>query len=110
MFIADIRQDTIDLVNVIKTDTSSYRADNVSKTKCPACGKNMLLVNGKRGKVLACPDRNCGYRQEENEDIFSRKGNSRATQRLIAQYSDQEELGTSLGEKLKAAMEKKNSG
>lgn len=109
-FITDIRQDTIELVNVIKTDTTIYRADNVSKTKCPACGKNMLLVNGKRGKVLACPDRNCGYRQEENEDIFSRKGNSRATQRLIAQYSDQEELGTSLGDKLKAAMEKKNSG
>ncbi len=108
-FISDIRQDTIELVNVIKTDTTSYRADNVSKTKCPACGKNMLLVNGKRGKALACPDRNCGYRQAENEDIFSRKGNNRATQRLIAQYSDQEELGTSLGDKLKAAMEKKNS-
>lgn len=108
-FIADIRKDTIELVNVIKMDTTTYRADNVSKTKCPACGKNMLLVNGKRGKVLACPDRNCGHRQAENEDVFGRKGNSRATQRLIAQYSDQEELGTSLGEKLKAAMEKKNS-
>jgi len=107
-FIADIRQDAARLVQSVKSDTATYKADNVSKTKCPVCGRYMLIVSGKRGRMLACPERSCGYRQPEKEDPFGRLGgSSRATRRLIDQYSDNEELGTNLGELLKAAMAKK---
>ena len=96
-----------------RIDSSEYKATNISKSKCPACGKNMLLVNGKRGKMLVCPDRNCGHRQPEKEaevDIFRKNKNTeRVNQKLIAQYSDKGELGQSLGDKLKAALEKKES-
>ena len=30
---------------------------------CPDCGKFLLLVKGKRGEMLVCPDRECGYRK-----------------------------------------------
>lgn len=106
-FINDIRQDATHLVENIKADASTYKADNVTRTKCPVCGRYMLLVNGKRGKMLACPERSCGYRQPEKEDFDRLGGSSRATRRLIAQYSDQEEIGTNLGDLLKAALEQK---
>ena len=38
------------------TPTTTRRA-------CPDCGKFLLLVKGKRGEMLVCPDRECGYRK-----------------------------------------------
>jgi DNA topoisomerase-3 len=111
-FMANIRQNTIELVKSIITDTTTvYKADNVSKTKCPGCGKFMLLVNGKRGKMLVCQDRACGYRQPEKQDdsgYRSSKSSGRINQKIIARYSDQGALGNNLGELLKAALGKEN--
>lgn len=108
-FMADIRKNTVELVESVQADAATYKADNVSRTKCPLCGRYMLIVNGKRGRMLACPERSCGHRQPEKENPYGRMGgSSRATQKLIAQYSDKEELGTNLGDLLKAALEKKN--
>jgi len=107
-FMTAIRKDTATLVKSVRSDTAVYKADNVSKSKCPLCGRLMLVVNGRKGKMLACPDRSCGYRQPEKEDYHSgRGGSSRATQRLIAQHSDTEEIGTNLGDLFKAALAKK---
>lgn len=109
--IAGIREDAVNMVREVLQASGEYTPTNVSKTKCPACGKNLLLVNSRKGKMLVCPDRNCGHRQpekEKDEDIFRRSKNTqRVNQKLIAQYSDKEELGQSLGDKLKAALEKK---
>ncbi|KJS16963.1 MAG: DNA topoisomerase III [Peptococcaceae bacterium BRH_c4b] len=110
-FIKGIRENTVELVQSVTTDTSVYKADNISKTKCPACGKYMLLVKGKRGKMLVCQDRNCGHRQPEKEGNFgfaSSKRASQVNQKLIAQYSDQGSIGNSLGDLLKAAMNKED--
>jgi DNA topoisomerase-3 len=106
-FIADIRRDTSELVEAVKNSQTVYKADNISKSKCPQCGKFMLIVNGKRGRMLSCPDRDCGHRQPEKENPYGYKGESRANQKLIARYSDQEELGTNLGDLFKAALAKK---
>lgn len=107
-FINDIRKEAAEMVAKVKDDAGVYKADNVSKTKCPRCGRPMLIVNGKRGRMLSCPDRSCGHRQPEKEDLSGRLGgSSRATKRLIEQYSDKEELGTNLGDLLKAALEEK---
>ncbi|MGE5653572.1 MAG: DNA topoisomerase, partial [Bacillota bacterium] len=108
-FMAEIRQHAAKLVQSVVSDTATYHPDNVTKTKCPACGKYMLLVKGKRGKMLVCPDRVCGYRQPEREEtgVFkSSRKDQRVNQRLIAEYSDQGSIGTNLGDLLKAALEK----
>ncbi len=111
-FIEGIRRSAREMIKDIQQDNSEYKPDNVTKSKCPACGKNMLLVQGKKGKMLVCPDRSCGHRQPEkvsNDDIFKKDRNSaRINQKLIRQYSDNEQFGTSLGDLLKAAMNEKD--
>ncbi|MDD4239557.1 MAG: DNA topoisomerase III [Desulfotomaculaceae bacterium] len=111
-FMADIRQSATELVKSVIADNAIYKADNISKTKCPVCGKFMLLVNGKRGRMLSCQDRACGHRQPEKQDDFgykSSKSASRVNQKLIAQYSDQNSIGNNLGDLLKAALEKEKT-
>jgi DNA topoisomerase-3 len=110
-FLASIRQHAEELVKGVRLDSATvYHPDNVSKTKCPACGKFMLLVSGKRGQMLICPDRECGHRQPVDEGRFggfkSSERDSRINQKLIAQYSDQEAIGSNLGELLQAALNK----
>ncbi|MEN6325420.1 MAG: DNA topoisomerase III [Syntrophomonas sp.] len=107
-FINDIRHDTAQLVETVRNEAAVYKADNISKVKCPLCNRYMLIVNGKRGRMLACPDRSCGHRQPEKEDAFGKLGSSsRHNQKLIAQYSDKGELGSNLGELFQAALAKK---
>lgn len=112
-FIKTIRQSAREMVQGVKDDTAVYTATNVTKSKCPACGKNMLIVKGKRGKMLVCPDRSCGHRQPEKENdnlsLGSSKRARQMNQKLINQYSDKEDIGQNLGEMLRAAMEKKQS-
>ena len=50
-------------VTEIKTDDKKFKHDNVTGKTCPDCGKLLLEVNGKRGKMLVCQDRECGYRK-----------------------------------------------
>ncbi|MCL2336998.1 MAG: DNA topoisomerase 3, partial [Firmicutes bacterium] len=109
-FIKDIRENTGRLVRSVAMDTAVYKADNISKTKCPACGKYMLLVKGKRGKMLVCQDRECGHRQPANDNLAgftSSKWASRTNEKLIAKYSDQNAIGSSLGDLLKEALVRK---
>ncbi|BCN28845.1 DNA topoisomerase III [Anaeromicropila herbilytica] len=54
---------TKELVEEIKVGTGTFRHDNLTNTKCPDCGKRMLLVNGKNSKMLVCQDRECGHRE-----------------------------------------------
>jgi DNA topoisomerase-3 len=63
MFINDIKGYTKTVVHEIKNSTKKYKHDNVTGTKCPDCGKLMLEVNGKKGKMLVCQDRECGNRK-----------------------------------------------
>ena len=63
VFINDIKGYTKTVVYEIKNSTKKYKHDNVTGTKCPDCGKLMLEVNGKKGKMLVCQDRECGTRK-----------------------------------------------
>lgn len=62
-FISEIEDYTKSLIQEIKTGNGTFRHDNLSRTKCPQCGKYMLEVSGKHGKMLVCQDRECGYRE-----------------------------------------------
>ncbi|WP_419884039.1 DNA topoisomerase III [Peribacillus sp. B-H-3] len=68
-FISEMKAYAKDIVTGIKNSSKKFKHDNLTGTKCPDCGKLMLEVNGKKGKMLVCQDRECGYR----------KGVSRAT-------------------------------
>lgn len=111
-FLQGIRKNAVEMVNAVRSATMDYHHDNVSKIKCPVCGKFMLVVNAKKGKMLVCSDPACGHRQPEKQDdndIFKKGKNSgRLNQKLIRQYSDKEEINQSLGDLLKAALEEKN--
>ena len=62
-FIQDIKAYTSDLVSAIKSSQEKFVHDNKSGQKCPECGKHLLEVKGKRGTLLICEDRACGYRE-----------------------------------------------
>lgn len=110
-FMADIRDNAVKLVASIKADTATYRADNISKTRCPLCGKYMLFISAKKGKMLACSDRACGHRQPEKmDDIFQSRpsrGESRKNKALIERYSGRAKAETNIGELLKEALRKR---
>ena len=62
-FIRDIEAYTEELIRQIRTADGQFRHDNLTNTKCPRCGKQMLAVNGKNSRMLVCQDRECGYRE-----------------------------------------------
>jgi DNA topoisomerase III len=63
VFTDEIRGYATRLVSGVIASNANYHHDNATRTPCPQCGKFMLEINGKRGKMLVCPDRECGYRQ-----------------------------------------------
>ncbi len=62
-FTNEMRAYAKEIVSEIKNSSEKFRHDNVTRTKCPECGKFLLEVNGKKGKMLICQDRECGYRK-----------------------------------------------
>ena len=62
-FIAEMRSYATALVGAVKTSETKYKHDNMTREPCPECGKYLLEVNGKKGKMLVCQDRECGYRK-----------------------------------------------
>lgn len=144
-FLTGIRAQTARFVSQVITSDKAYKPHNLTHTKCPDCGNNMMEVKGKRGKMLVCPDRECGFRKSaepalsnkrcaichkkmeihdgkagkyfkcrtcnavEKLDPQSSRGGKVSRQqqaRLVQQYSDNVSIGSSLGDALKAALEK----
>jgi DNA topoisomerase-3 len=62
-FITGIRSYAAQLVTTVAGGTHTFRHDNLTRVKCPQCGKFLLQVKGKRGEMYVCQDRECGYRQ-----------------------------------------------
>lgn len=75
VFINEMKEHTKEIVAEIKSSNKKYKHDNISTKPCPDCGKPMLEVNGKRGKMLVCQDRECGHRKN-----VSRVTNARCPQ------------------------------
>ncbi|MDG5787115.1 DNA topoisomerase 3 [Evansella sp. AB-P1] len=62
-FINDMKSYANSVVYEIKNSSKTYKHNNLTGTKCPDCGKNMLEVNTKKGKMHVCQDRECGHRK-----------------------------------------------
>lgn len=63
VFINEMKDYAREVVSEIKKNDTQFRHDNMTRNKCPECEKYMLEVNGKRGKMLICQDKECGYRK-----------------------------------------------
>ncbi len=74
-FINEMKQHTKEIVLSIKASDKKFKHDNISTKSCPDCGKPMLEVNGKKGKMLVCQDRECGHKKN-----VSRVTNARCPQ------------------------------
>lgn len=72
VFLSEIQNYTQEIIQEIKLGDGNFRHDNLTNTKCPDCGKKMLSVTGKNGKMLVCQDRECGHRE-----IIARVTNAR---------------------------------
>lgn len=84
----------------------SYRKrkdPKLSNHRCPQCHKKMEIHQGKAGPYFQC--RNCNIVEKVEEK--KKAVNKREERKLVQKYSKQEEsFGTSLGDLLKAALEK----
>ena len=62
-YVEDMNKYAAKLVTDVKNGTAKYLHDNQTGKKCPTCGKYLLEVNGKNGRMIVCQDRECGYRE-----------------------------------------------
>ncbi|MBJ6361578.1 DNA topoisomerase III [Paenibacillus sp. GCM10012307] len=75
----------------------------LSNKRCPQCHKKMEIHDGKAGKYAQC--RPCNF-VEKLDGERGGKADRREQQRLVQKYSDNEQLTSSLGDALKAALMK----
>ncbi|MDR0532015.1 MAG: DNA topoisomerase III [Oscillospiraceae bacterium] len=62
-FLEEMRRYAAALVSEAIASDAKYVHDNATREICPDCGKFLLDVTGKKGRMLVCPDRDCGYRK-----------------------------------------------
>ena len=72
VFINDMKNYSKDIVREIKNSDDKFKHDNITRNKCPECGKYMLEVNGKKGKMLVCENRECNTRKTISQTTNSR--------------------------------------
>jgi DNA topoisomerase-3 len=63
IFLTGIREYALQLVSTVKGSGQNFKHDNITRNKCPECGRFLLQVKGKKGEMLVCQDRECGYRK-----------------------------------------------
>jgi DNA topoisomerase-3 len=62
-FLNDMKEYTRTIIKEIKSSDKKYVHDNETKSRCPDCGNYLLEVNGKKGTMLVCQNRECGYKK-----------------------------------------------
>ena len=75
-FLDEMKKYAKEVVAEIKNSKQTFKHDNLTGSKCPDCGKLMLEVNGKKGKMLVCQDRECGHRKGISKVTNARCPNS----------------------------------
>ncbi len=61
-YINEMKEYSKSIIKEIKSSDNTFKHDNLTRTKCPDCGKFMLEVKTKRGKMYVCQDRECNHR------------------------------------------------
>jgi len=99
-FLAEIRKYTREITLEIKSSTHAFKHDNLSTTKCPECGLFMLAVQGKKGEMLVCQDRECNSRISLSQEIRSQCPNCRKFVKIVGE-GDKRKVVCSCGHKEK---------
>ena len=63
IFMNEIREYSTKLVKDVKASGEKFVHDNITGKRCKDCGKLMLDVKGKHGRMYVCQDRECGYKE-----------------------------------------------
>ncbi|MCK4260948.1 MAG: DNA topoisomerase III [Halanaerobiales bacterium] len=71
-FVTNMKNYAAKMVSKVVASSVTYKHDNMTKTKCPECGKFLLEVKGKKGKMYVCQDRECGYRKSISQTTNAR--------------------------------------
>ena len=88
-FMKEIREYAADLTEEIRDGKGTFRHDNLTNKICPVCGKRMLSVNGKHGKLLVCQDRECGHKERISRMTNARCPECHKKMELIGQGEKQ---------------------
>lgn len=72
-FLQNIRKQTKRLVTEVKQSDKSYKAHNITGTKCPECSSLMKEIKGKDGRVLVCSNRECNFRKRKDPKLSNRR-------------------------------------
>ncbi|MEL7646570.1 MAG: DNA topoisomerase III [Sedimentibacter sp.] len=62
-FLSDMKEYTRKVIREINSSDLKFIHDNETRERCPECGSYLLEVNGKKGKLLVCQNRDCGYKK-----------------------------------------------
>jgi DNA topoisomerase III len=68
-----IREQTARLVSEIKTSDKTYRAHNLTGSKCPECGEFMKERKTKDGRILVCSSPECNFRKYKDPKLSQRR-------------------------------------
>lgn len=88
-FIQEMKSYAKLIVHEIKNSKEKFKHDNLTGSKCPECGKLMLEVNGKRGKMHVCQDRECGHKKTISQTTNARCPNCKKKLELRGQGEGQ---------------------
>ncbi|MBX9975488.1 DNA topoisomerase III [Cytobacillus firmus] len=72
-FLQNIRKQTRTLVSEIKKSDKSYRAHNLTGSKCPECDSFLKERNTKDGKILVCSNLDCHFRKRKDPKLSKRR-------------------------------------
>ena len=72
LFIDQMKKYASKLVSTVIASSYEYKHDNLTREKCPDCGKYLLDVNGKKGRMYVCSDRKCGFRKSVSQQSNAR--------------------------------------
>lgn len=76
-FIDEIKKYSTSTVKEIVNSNKEFKHDNITRNKCPDCGKFMLEVKSKRATMHVCQDRECGHRITISQSSNARCPNCR---------------------------------
>ena len=88
-FMGEIRDYAQNITREVITAEGTFRHENITNKICPVCGKKLLAVNGKHGKILVCQDRECGHRENVSRLTNARCPNCHKKMELVGQKGQQ---------------------
>jgi DNA topoisomerase-3 len=72
-FMAGIHEFAARLVREVKNSRAEYKPHNLTHSHCPTCGERLAERNTKRGKLLVCINKTCGYRRHAEPILLNKR-------------------------------------